>query len=78
MKFGVIYTGIISFGMAVIDAVGAANGKAFAIEEDKCGIHVVGFITDFDLLGDKLHGNVVGIGINGDGGILTHLSGNAV
>ena len=78
MKFGVIYTGIIAFGMAVIDPVGAANREAFPIVEDKCGIHVVGFIADFDLLRDKLHGNVIGIGINGDGGILTHLSVNAV
>ena len=78
MKFGVINTGIIAFGAAVIDPVGAADGKALAIVEDKCGIHVVRFVANFDRLRDKLHGDIVGIGINGDGGVLTHLSGNAV
>ena len=46
--------------------------------KDEGGGHVVRQEADLHFRGDELHGDVIGHPVDGHGGILTHLPGNAV
>jgi len=46
--------------------------------KDEGRAHVFWQVADLHLLGDELHGDVIASAVDGDGGILPYLAGNAV
>ncbi len=46
--------------------------------KDERRVHVFGEVSDLHLLGDELHGDVIASAVDGDGGILPYLAGDAV
>ena len=56
--------------MAVVIAVGLADGELLIISQDIGGSHVIRKIADIHFCGDKLHGDIIADRVNGNGGIL--------
>jgi len=46
--------------------------------KDERGVHVFGQVAYLHFLGDELHGDVIAYAVDGDGGILPYLAGDAV
>ena len=46
--------------------------------KDERRVHVFGEVSDLHPLGDELHGDVIAFAVDGDGGILPYLAGDAV
>ena len=61
--------------MAVIIAVGPAEGKFFVFPKEKDRIHIIGKITDIQRCRNELYGDIIADAVNGDGGIFTDFAG---
>ena len=48
------------------------------LRENEGRAHVFGEVSDLHFLGDELHGDVIASAVDGDGGILPYLAGDAV
>lgn len=55
--------------MAVVIAVGPADGELLTIRQDVGGSHVIREIADIHFCGDELHGDIIADRVNGNGGI---------
>ena len=64
--------------MAVFVTVCLTDGEFLTIRQDEGGIHVIREKTYIDFCRDELHGNIIADFVNGNGGILAHLTGDAV
>ena len=50
----------------------------FPFIKDECRVHVIGQVADLHFLGNELHGDVIAYAVDGDGGVLPYLAGDAV
>ena len=64
--------------MAVLIAVGPADGELLIFKQNESRVHVIREISDIHFGRDKLHGHIIADLVDGNGGVLANLTGNTV